>query len=289
MSSSPDDPRTSAREPDAILRSLYAEQGGVRGIFSHKVTDYAASRPGYPAALYDALRDSGALPSVPSIVADLGAGTGLFAEGLLIRGHRVFAVEPNGPMRAAADARLHRYETYRGIDGGAEATTLESASVDLVTAAQAFHWFDVEATRTECLRILRSSGKVALVWNDRVLSDPLQIAIDEIFAEFGGAVRDALVARESRENVPRFFAGAAATTVEVPNEQTLDRTGLHGLIFSRSYMPPRDSESGARAAQRIDAIFATHATGGTVLMRYRTTATIARPASPSTPGNSSMT
>jgi SAM-dependent methyltransferase len=274
-----DDPRHPVPGNDVILRSVYAEQGGVRGIFSTKVTDYAASRPGYPSALYDALRDAGALPSVPSIVADVGAGTGLFSEGLLLRGHHVFAVEPNNPMRAAADDRLGGYQGYRSIEAGAEATTLDPASVDLVTAAQAFHWFDVEATRSECLRILRPQGMVALIWNDRVLSDPLQVSIDEIFAEFGGPARTALVVRESRQNVPRFFAGAPMTAIDVHNEQTLDRAGLHGLIFSRSYMPPRDSEPGARAAQRIDEVFDAHATAETVLMRYRTTATLARPAS----------
>lgn len=263
---------------DPVLRTLYAGQGGVRGVFSSKVTDYAAARPRYPAALYDALLDAGALPSIPSIVADLGAGTGLFAGGLLVRGHHVVAVEPNNPMRAAADSRLARYEGYRSIEAPAEATTLAPGSVDLVTAAQAFHWFDVEATRRECLRILRSHGKVALIWNDRILSDPLQVAIDEIFVRFGGANRAALAARESRRNVATFFNGAPTTPIDVPNEQTLDRAGLHGVIFSRSYMPPRDSDAGALAVQSIDQVFDTYATAGVVLMRYRTTATLGCPA-----------
>jgi SAM-dependent methyltransferase len=269
-----------APDNDALLRTIYADQGGVRGVFSAKVTDYAASRPGYSAALYDALRDAGALPTVPSIVADLGAGTGLFSAGLLLRGHHIFAVEPNTSMRTAADTQLARHEGYRSIEAPAEATTLAPASVDLVTAAQAFHWFDVEATRRECLRILRPHGKVALIWNDRILSDPLQVAIDEIFARFGGANRAALAARESRRNVSVFFHGAPVSTIDVPNEQTLDRAGLHGLIFSRSYMPPRDGDAGARAVQSIDEVFDTHATAGAVLMRYRTTATVGRPALP---------
>jgi SAM-dependent methyltransferase len=117
-------PAITSPDTGRALRGLFADQGGVRGVFSSKVTDYMASRPGYPATLYDALHNLGALPAVPSVVADIGAGTGLFSEGLLARGHRVVAVEPNAAMRAAADHLLRAYEGYRSLDGSAEATTL---------------------------------------------------------------------------------------------------------------------------------------------------------------------
>jgi SAM-dependent methyltransferase len=261
-----------------FLQSLFVEQGGVRGVFSSKVSDYATSRPGYPDALYDALRASGALPSLPSIVADLGAGTGLFSAGLLARGHHVVAVEPNAAMRAAADASLRDYEGYRSVDGCAEATTLGDASVDLVTAAQSFQWFEIEAARRECLRILFPTGNVALIWNDRELSDPLQGAIDAVFSEFGGATRALLAARDNRASIPVFFGDAPTVTVDLPHEHSLDRLGLQSLVFSRSYMPGRDSEAGLRAARQIDRIFDAYAVGDVVAMRYRTSATIGRPA-----------
>jgi SAM-dependent methyltransferase len=273
-------PPQSPRETDDFLRSLYVEQGGVRGVFSSKVTDYVASRPDYPDALYDALRATGALSDAPSDVADLGAGTGLFSAGLLARGHRVVAVEPNAAMRAASDALLHSCEKYRNVAGSAEATTLEDGSVDLVTAAQAFHWFEIEATRRECLRILRPAGRVALIWNDRVLSDPFQAEIDAIFSEFGGPTRDALVARENRAAVPRFFGEAPTVGIDLPHEHALDRADLQSLVFSRSYMPLRDSETGFEAVRRLDAVFDKHAAGGSVVLRYRTVATIGRPESP---------
>ena len=260
-----------------LLRSVYVEKGGVRGVFSSKVTDYAASRPDYPAALYEALSDVRALPRVPSVVADLGAGTGLFCEGLLARGHHVFAIEPNAAMRAAADARLHGFAGYRGVDGSAEATTLQDQSVDLVTAAQSFHWFEVEPTRRECLRILRPAGKVALIWNDRILSDPLQREIEEIFAEFGGATRQALLAHESRRGSAQFFAGEGTIKIDLPHEHELDREALRCLVLSRSYMPPRESDAGRQALERVDRAFDAHSESGRVVMRYRTQATIGIP------------
>jgi len=276
-----DDPKLAPSHGDReLLHSLYAEQGGVRGIFSSKVGDYATSRPSYPDGLYEALRDLGALPGVPSVVADLGAGTGLFSRGLLVRGHHVFAVELNAAMRAAADALLHGYEGYRGIAGSAEATTLDDGSVDFVTVAQAFHWLAIDATRTECLRILRPGGKVALIWNDRVLTDPLQIALESVFTEFGGKAREAVTTRETQAGVPLFFGGAPTSVIDLPHEQVLDHDGLQSLAFSRSYMPPRDSEAGRRAAQRIDAINRTYASTRSVTLRYRTVATVGRPRAP---------
>ena len=257
-----------------LLRSIYVERGGVRGVFSSKVIDYVASRPDYPASLYDALREMGGLPGVPSMVADLGAGTGLFCEGLLARGHHVFAVEPNAAMRAAADARLHGYPGYRGIAGSAEATTLEEHSVDLVTAAQAFHWFEVEPTRRECLRILRPGGKVALIWNDRIMTDSLQHEIEAIFTEFGGATRQALLAHESRRGSAQFFGGDGVARIGLPHEHALDRDALRSLVLSRSYMPLRESDAGRQAVDRVDRVFDAHAVLGRVTMRYRTQATV---------------
>lgn len=260
-----------------FLGSLFVEQGGVRGVFSHKVSDYMASRPGYPAALFDGLRELGVLPEAPAVVADLGAGTGLLTEEFLQRGYRVVAVEPNAGMRAAADARLQRYDGYRGIDGSAEATTLADGSVDLVTAAQAFHWFEVEASRRECLRILRPSGQVALIWNDRLLADPAQAALDEIFAEFGGQTRATLAKHENRESVPQFFGTDRIATIEYPYDHALDRAGFLSLVFSRSYMPLRQSEQGELAVRRAEAVFDEHASSERIVMRYRTVANVARP------------
>lgn len=130
--------------------------------FSNRARAYARARPSYPEETLAILRAHHGLvvsPAAgPSVVADVGAGTGIFTRLLLDAGARVFAVEPNADMRAEAERALFG-PSYAGrftsVDGRAEATTLEPASVDLVVAAQAFHWFDVEAARLEHARILR--------------------------------------------------------------------------------------------------------------------------------------
>ena len=99
-------------------------------------------------------------------------GRGFLTQGLLQGGYRVVAVEPNPAMRVAADDYLRKYENYRSVEGSAELLPLAAGSVQLITAAQAFHWFEVERAQAEFLRVLTPQGLVALIWNDRVLHDP---------------------------------------------------------------------------------------------------------------------
>ena len=98
----------------------------------------------------------------------------------------------NFPGIAALRAQLNRF-------------LWSQVSVDLVTAAQAFHWFGTARARVECLRVLRPDAKVALIWNDRDLDDPLQGAINEIFGEYGGVKLAALAAHEKQRDVTQFF------------------------------------------------------------------------------------
>jgi SAM-dependent methyltransferase len=173
------------------LRSLYSSDGGVTAAFASKVDDYVAARPPYPRQLFAFFSDVVGVKKGARVV-DVGAGTGLFTAGLLDQGYDVLAVEPDDGMRRAADDLLRGFAHYSSAPGSAEAIPVAAGSVDFIVAAQAFHWFDLERARTEFLRVLRPGACVALVWNDRVLADPLHQALDEIFAEFGGQKRKAL-------------------------------------------------------------------------------------------------
>ena len=134
--------------------------------FTDRVGDYVSYRPGYPETLIDAVIDLVGSRSA-AVVADIGAGTGIFTRSLVARGLQVYAVEPNAAMRTAAERGLADAPNFSAIDGSAEATGLADESVDLITAAQAFHWFDKSAARQEFERILKSGGRVALIWNRR--------------------------------------------------------------------------------------------------------------------------
>jgi SAM-dependent methyltransferase len=260
------------------LAARCADVGGPLQVFASKVDDYTRGRPAYPAALFAEIA-SRLGQRAPLVIADVGAGTGLFTAGWLARGHQVIAVEPNDAMRAAADALLGAQAGYRSIGAPAEATTLQPHCIDLVTAAQAFHWFDPLAFRAECLRVLRPDGRVALVWNDRKADAPVHLALDEIFATFGGAKRMLMAVRAAQlDGVRAFFGGAEVEHWTTEHHQVLDRAGLRALVLSRSYMPAPHADDRPAAERAIDALFASFAVDGAVELPYRTMLFYGRPA-----------
>jgi ubiquinone/menaquinone biosynthesis C-methylase UbiE len=93
----------------------------------------------------------------------------------------VVAVEPLAEMREQLERAVPGAEV---LDGTAEAIPLGAASADAVTVGQAFHWFDAEPASAEIARVLRPHGALALVWNIRELSDPLQARIDELLLPY---------------------------------------------------------------------------------------------------------
>ncbi|MCA0177365.1 MAG: class I SAM-dependent methyltransferase [Proteobacteria bacterium] len=245
---------------------------GLTQIFSSKVADYVAARPGYPAALFDWLRHQTGLPA-GTPVADVAAGTGLFTQGLLGLGWQVTAVEPSDAMRAAADATCRTHAGYTSLAGTAEALPLADGSHHLLGAAQAAHWFDTTPTLAEFKRVLVPGGWLVLATNDRVMADPLHQAFDAWCTEFGGAARQALVAHEQARDALALFGGAPVQTATWPHVQWLDADGLLALLRSRSGMPAPGSAAAAELAGRVTAWVPA---GERVAVRYVSTAHLGR-------------
>lgn len=247
------------------------------GRFSDRVEAYVAARPGYPPSVVATLA-AGAGLGPGTDVADLGAGTGIFTAALLGTGARVHAVEPNGPMRAALVELLAGHSGLVVHDGWAEATGLGRGSVDLVTAAQAFHWFDVAAVRAECARILRPGGTVALVWNTR-LDDTTAFgrAYEELLRRRGTDYGEVDHRRNQDERIVAFFGpGAELERHAFDNRQVLDGAGLRTRLLSSSYAPlPGHPDHGPMLAE-LDAVVAAHGTDGWVTLEYRTELTVGR-------------
>ncbi|TYC99688.1 class I SAM-dependent methyltransferase [Arthrobacter echini] len=125
---------------------------------------YARVRPGYPAGIVDWI-----VPDDAADAADVGAGTGIFTGLLADRGLRVSAVDPSEAMLAVLSRQLPGVPV---ILGTAEESFLPTAAVDLVTLAQAWHWCDHPAAAAEAARVLRPSGRLAVVWNQLDVSRP---------------------------------------------------------------------------------------------------------------------
>jgi SAM-dependent methyltransferase len=227
--------------------------------FARAVEAYERGRPGYPAA---ALEPLALAPGFT--VLDLAAGSGKLTRPLLESGATVIAVEPVAEMRAALP------ESARALDGTAEAIPLADASVDLVTVAQAFHWFDGEAALAEIHRVLRPAGRLALLWNRRVKDDPVNAAIEAILAPYreGVPTHDGDGWRAAFERTTLF--GPLAEH-DFPSEQMLDTDRLADRVASISFVASLPEE------ERVHVIGAARqlAAAGPVRIPYRTQVQIA--------------
>lgn len=238
--------------------------------FSTRVDNYIQYRPRYPEAALELLREeTGLKPDWK--VADLGSGTGFSSELLLKHGNEVFGVEPNPDMRAAAEQLLIFEEKFASIDGTAEATTLPDASVDLIIAGQAFHWFDVPATRAECRRILKPEGWAALIWNERrVGDDALQAEYEFFLREFGTDYEQVGFQHKVDESSFDEFFGGPWTSRECFYEQRFDFEGLKGRVLSASYVPEPGAPRFDEMMAELRRLFEVNEMDGEVVFRYRT-------------------
>jgi SAM-dependent methyltransferase len=231
--------------------------------FSDRVDNYIKYRPTYPSALLDFFSDQLGVKS-GSPVADLGAGTGMLTSLLLDRGYKVFAVEPNANMRAAAEAALGNNEGFTSIDGTGEATTLPDNAVQLITIAQAFHWMDPAATKKECARILQPGGYVSILWNLRLLDSPFAQAYEAVKVKFG--IDYNTIRKADEAELTAFFAPAKMDFRSFYHTQYLDLQGLIGQLQSSSYIPQENQHM----IQELEKIFAEHEENGRVGIPYQT-------------------
>jgi SAM-dependent methyltransferase len=237
--------------------------------FSDRVADYVKHRPGYPDALATTLQRELGLSS-GSIVADIGSGTGISTDLLIRLGCEVFAVEPNADMRRAAESQFSGNARFHSVAGRAEHTTLADASVDAITAGQAFHWFDRVQARRECLRILRPGGKVALFWNTRrVDGTPFLVAYERLLIEFGTDYQQVNHRNVDPTALSAFFGGTFEQRV-FDHEQIFDFNGLRGRLLSSSYVPGASDPKHAPMLAALRRIFDEHQHDGRVRFGYDT-------------------
>lgn len=234
--------------------------------FTGKADVYAKYRPGYPAELFEHLYQKYSL-NASSVVADIGSGTGIFTRELLKSGMKVKAVEPNADMRLMAEKQLNSCPNFESVNGSAEHTTLSDGSIDLVTAAQAFHWFDPCLFRKECTRILKKDRFVVLVWNHRVDSAPLMEENAEVCRKFCADFHGFSGSR-TRDPAPfrAFFRSGRYEELAFPHDLPLDLDAFVGRNLSASYAPQRGSERYSLFIEALAELFGKYERGGRVLM-----------------------
>jgi SAM-dependent methyltransferase len=237
--------------------------------FTSRVGDYIRFRPGYPPEIIGVLRDECGLTQ-GSVIADIGSGTGILTQLFLENGNEVYGVEPNAAMRQAGEEFLKNYPRFRSVAGSAESTTLSDASMDFVVAGQAFHWFDRAAARREFLRILRSQGRVALIWNERdVNHSPFMREFERILKQHSSGYSEIQHVYARRATFDGFFASGEVAFNEFENSQSLDWEGIKGRLMSASYAPRIGEPEHEPMIEDLKRVFAMHQQNGRVAIFYR--------------------
>jgi SAM-dependent methyltransferase len=225
---------------------------------------YHRHRPSYPSAIIDwVLVTAGLAP--PATVADIGCGTGISTRLFAVRGFDVLGIDPSEEMLAKArDAGGARYTR-----GEASATGLPAGSVDLVIAAQAFHWFDIPSTLAEIGRILRPGRWSAAFWNVRALEGSFMEEYDALLRRWS---REYAVVESHEESGRRLRTHPGitdATEAVFANLQRLDRDGFFGRVASSSYVIHGVADR-AGFDRALGELFDRHQSAGRVELRYHT-------------------
>lgn len=238
------------------------------GKFTGKAASYTQGRRGYPEALLDLLAQERGKCSFR--VADAGSGTGILSRAMLELGWTVYGVEPNNDMREEAERLLKEFPLFHSVPGTAEHTLLPDASVNLVTAAQAFHWFDAQSFKRECRRILVPGGKIALIWNSRMEDSPAVQEEGRIhrlycsrFYGFSGGLANL------QERIADFF-DHHFQVFRFPNELSYTREQYIRRMLSSSYALGEQEEGHAAWLDALNHLFERFQTDGMLTIPHET-------------------
>lgn len=237
--------------------------------FDAKGNVYSKARPSYPNALFSFLLAERVI-NKDTITADIGSGTGIFTIALSQFVNSVFAVEPNDDMRVKAEEKYKTISNIISINATAENTSLPDRSIDLVTVAQAFHWFDRELFKEECKRILKPNGKVLLVWNDRDVEREIikdNFAVNKKYCkDFKGSSNGIDFSKDAFSD----FFGGEFELVEFCNNLIYTREDFIARNLSSSYAPKENDLMYDEYIKSIKEVFDKHQTNGTAKYPYIT-------------------
>lgn len=241
--------------------------------FSGRAQDYTRGRPGYPKALFDRLYTDYGF-SDNSCIADIGSGTGRFSKYLLDKGCTVYCVEPNEDMRRVAENELGDYNNFISVNGTSDITTLQNKSVDFITAAQAFHWFDAKKFKKECQRILRHDGKIVLIWNTRDMCSLFNIKSYDIYKKYCPAFKGYHGGmKDDDERILKFFNNNCDKII-VENPLVFTKEKFIKRSLSASYSLKKGDENFNDYIRALENLFDEYSENGIVIMENNTTAYI---------------
>jgi SAM-dependent methyltransferase len=222
--------------------------------FGREAETYERARPSYPTDAVAWL--TGNLGLEPGrTVLDLAAGTGKLTRLLVPTGATVLAAEPVDGMRRSFAAAVPAVPVMGAV---AETLPIPDESLDAVTVAQAFHWFDADRAYAELVRILRPGGRVGMIWNARDRScawvDQVWSIMDRV--ERRAPWRDHEHRRDAAPDHRSGFGPPQRATFR--NEQSITPTGVVERVASVSHvavLPPAERQT---VLAQVRAVLAEH-------------------------------
>lgn len=228
-------------------------------LFTSQAQNYRNYRPGYPKSAIELIFSQFNFP----IIADFGSGTGKLSKLLLDKAKRLYAVEPNRQMRHYAEELLGNCSNYVSLAASAEHTPLPDSSVDIITAAESYHWFDNERAHLEMRRILKKDGYVFLLWNVFGGDD-----FDDEMIRLKNIYRAKKKQKPSgisyEQRAVNLFGAKNYATSKYDNSffQTLDE--FRGGMLSSSFAPDKTTEDYIDFIADIEEIFDKYSVNGKI-------------------------
>ncbi|MDR2465518.1 MAG: class I SAM-dependent methyltransferase [Streptococcaceae bacterium] len=215
-------------------------------LFNGKAIYYKEARPDYPQGL---LRDLEKLGK--KVVLDIGAGSGVLARQLLQNkiGEQVIASEPNEEMRLLLDTSIGGFENARVLYSPSESIQLANASVDLIIAAQAFHYFDIELFHREAVRVLRKDGWVSLIWTSRTGNTAFESKLSEIEEKNGR------ISEKIEIQVIQDFFNSSFLRKQYRSNVKYDKDSFVKRHLSSSYAPSVETDKGKSMVKDLETLF----------------------------------
>ena len=235
--------------------------------FSNRADNYVKYSPGYPEVITSFLEQQLGLQK-DARIADIGSGTGLFAEPLLQKGYKVICIEPDEQMRRAAQARLGHYSNFISRRHKAESTGLRSTSIDLITVAQAIHWLKPVDTRKEFQRVLKPGGYTVLASNTQKSDTPFLQAYADLKETY--RIDEIPATNIDEQQIAAFFGPGGFQKIIFPNLQLLNFDALKGQLLSISYIPLPGHPSYETMISALVQLFVACNENGFVRMEFET-------------------
>lgn len=243
--------------------------------YANKASLYARYRWDYaPAAIQAILDTTGIGPS--DAMADIGAGTGILTRHFAGKVGRLYTVEADLHMLHEAQPTLNAVSNCLLIAACAEATGLPTASLDLLTVAQAIHWFEPVATRVEFRRILKPGGWLALLRNyptDHTLGS----ALNAVMVEQNGVAAAAMAAPPYPVATDFYFGNGCCEKYIYPFSYYQDWEQFFGGLCSASYAPDPDHPAFPRFEKSAREVFDAFSQDGRISAHAETELVIGQP------------